>query len=82
MQLNCIGFDAWLRKPRVIVGHNRVDDDLAVMPAAQFLDRRGGAFNRLCQRRSKSRALQGGGSKFGQLATMSANKLVTRSDTP
>jgi len=23
-----------------------------------------------------------GGSKFGQLATMSANKLVTRSDTP
>ena len=29
--------DAWLRKPRV-VGHNRVDDDLAVMPPAQFLD--------------------------------------------
>ena len=55
---------------------------LPLMPAAQFLDRRGGAFNRLCQRRSKSRALQGGGSKFGQLATMSANKLVTRSDTP
>ena len=35
-----------------------------------------------CQRRSKSRLLQGGGSKFGQLATMSANKLVNRSDTP
>src|SRR6266403_3749719 len=39
--------DAWLRKPRVIVGHDRVDDDLAVMPAAQFLDRRGGALNLL-----------------------------------
>ena len=47
--------DAWLRKPRVIVGHDRVDDDLAVMPVAQFLDRRGGTLNLLGARHQAPR---------------------------
>ena len=50
--------DAWLRKPRVIVGHDRVDDDLAVMPVAQFLDRRGGALNLLGARHQSCPVLQ------------------------
>ena len=50
--------DAGFRQPGVVVGHHGVDDDLAVMHFAQFLDRRGGALDLLGSRHHGGAVLQ------------------------
>src|SRR5580658_5688726 len=50
--------NAWLWQPRMIVRYHGVDDDLAVMTPAQFLDRLGGTFDLLGVRHQRGAVLQ------------------------